>query len=133
MKKSMDINLGELFARFLESKEEANTFEVPMGKVSKEICQKFKAWKKEKRELDDELEIEQERLARKFKRELEEMFDEKMDLVTEKKKAIWEDIYKELGIDKKDNETYTINAVTGEVSKEIKKTDVFGTKSHGLQ
>lgn len=133
MKKGIEINMGELFKKFLESKEEENTVEIPIGVVSDELKQKFKAWRRDKSFLHDEMEIEQERLAKEFKRRLLELFEDREDEINLRKKELWEEIYKELNIDKGDNDSFVINAMTGEISKEVKKKDLFGNKSHGLQ
>ena len=133
MKKSIELNMGELFKKFLESKEEENTVEIPVGKVSEETRLKFKAWKMDKHLLDDELEVEQEKLAREMKRRILELFSERLDEIQDRKKLLWEEIYKEIGVMKDDNENYVIDARTGEITKEVKKIDLFGNKSHGLQ
>jgi hypothetical protein len=133
MKKQIEVNLGELFNRFLESKKEENTIEIPVGTVSKETVLKFKNWKREKSMLDDEIELEEEKITKEFKRRMLDLFEDQTLEMMEKKRAIWEDIYNELGIEKNENDTFVINAITGEVTKEIKKNDLFGNKSHGLQ
>jgi hypothetical protein len=131
--KGIEINMGELFKKFLESREEDNIVEIPVGKVSMELVQKFKAWKRDKRYLDDQVEIEKERLVRECRRQMEEMFDDQQDQMNLRKKELWEEIYKELGIIKDEDDSFSINAMTGEITKEVKKTDLFGNKSHGIQ
>jgi hypothetical protein len=134
--KKIEVNIGELFEKFLEAKEgerEGKKTEIPVGTVSKETIMKFKAWKRAKQLLDDEIEIEEERLAKEFRRRMLDTFEDKTEEITNHKNEIWQEIYKELGIDKKEGEVFVINATNGEVSKEVKKNDLFGNKSYGLQ
>lgn len=130
--KGIELNMGELFKKFLESKEE-NTVEIPVGVVSDELKAKFKAWRRDKQYLEDELELETDIQAKQIRRFLIEKFEDRKDEIELRKKELWEEIYKELAIDKAEEDTFSINALTGEISKEIKKTDLFGNKSHGIQ
>lgn len=138
MKKSFELNIGELFERFLETKEDRENLKIPVGTVSDELRLKFRDWRRRKAQLDDELELEQERLVKKMRQELLETFEDKTDAMTQEKKSIWDEIYKELNIEKMSDDTFCIDSITGEITREVQKTKdidlgLFGNKSHGLQ
>ena len=137
MKREVEINLGKLFEKFLEAKEDRENLKIPVGTVSDELRLKFRDWRRKKAELDDELELEQDRLIKEMKRRLLETFEDRTDAMTQKKKDIWDEIYKELNIQKMSDDTFCIDSITGEVTREVEKTKevdlgLFG-KSHGLQ
>jgi hypothetical protein len=110
--------LGQVFAEIHKDIEQQQEEKMKIGTVSPQILKRHRDFLIEKEILDHEFEHERERMELEFKKFVLNNFKSKMDELNDKKRQIWEDVYRELHLDPE--QSYSISP-KGDLFNHIKR------------